>query len=178
MYVRAMYLCVAAILCSCIDITIGSCTPPTSFCGNNELELSGYSDCNDKVDKDDTAHQPVVSFEHADSDTLYTLIMVDPDAPAPDNPSLAYWLHWLVTNIKGSNFGSDDLGGTTVMEYEGPSPPKGTHRYQFMLLKQNGQVTTVKPRSRARFQLKDFLANEKFDCNDIGTFQYKVKVDE
>ncbi|CAC5414679.1 unnamed protein product [Mytilus coruscus] len=174
MYVRAVYLSVAAILFSCIDITIGSCTPPSSFCGNIELELSGYSSCNDKVEKEDTTHQPIVSFEHADSDNLYTLIMVDPDAPDPENPSLAYWLHWLVTNIQGSDFGSEDLGGTPIMEYEGPSPPKGTHRYQFLLLKQTGKVTVTKPRRRARFQLKDFLANEKFDCNDVATFQYKV----
>lgn len=27
--------------------------------------------------------------------------MVDPDAPSPDNPTMAQWLHWIVANIPG-----------------------------------------------------------------------------
>jgi hypothetical protein len=30
---------------------------------------------------------------------LYTLLMVDPDAPSRENPKYAQWLHWMVTNI-------------------------------------------------------------------------------
>jgi phosphatidylethanolamine-binding protein (PEBP) family uncharacterized protein len=29
----------------------------------------------------------------------YTLIMVDPDAPSPDDPKMKEWLHWIVANI-------------------------------------------------------------------------------
>jgi phosphatidylethanolamine-binding protein (PEBP) family uncharacterized protein len=32
----------------------------------------------------------------------YTLLMVDPDAPSPDNPAMREWLHWIVTNIPGA----------------------------------------------------------------------------
>ena len=33
---------------------------------------------------------------------MYTVLMVDPDAPSRDNPSNKYWLHWAIGNIKAS----------------------------------------------------------------------------
>ena len=35
------------------------------------------------------------------STDLYTLMMVEPDAPSPTNPSFKNFLHWLVINIPG-----------------------------------------------------------------------------
>ncbi|WVZ80844.1 hypothetical protein U9M48_028290 [Paspalum notatum var. saurae] len=32
---------------------------------------------------------------------LFTLVMTDPDAPSPSEPSMKEWLHWLVANIPG-----------------------------------------------------------------------------
>lgn len=34
------------------------------------------------------------------SSGTYTLLLVDPDAPTPDDPKFAYWRHWVVSNIK------------------------------------------------------------------------------
>ena len=60
------------------------------------------------------------------------LIMDDPDAP------MGTWVHWLVWNIppnitgfpKGENItypqGKNDFG---KLDYGGPCPPSGTHRY-------------------------------------------------
>jgi hypothetical protein len=39
----------------------------------------------------------------------YTLVMVDPDAPSPSNPTLRNVLHWLVTDIPGSTSPSQGL---------------------------------------------------------------------
>jgi hypothetical protein len=39
----------------------------------------------------------------------YTLVMVDPDAPSPSNPTLRNILHWLVTDIPGSTSPSQGL---------------------------------------------------------------------
>lgn len=64
------------------------------------------------------------------------LIMDDPDAP------MGTWVHWLVWNIppnstgfsKGENItyllGTNDFG---TLNYGGPCPPSGTHRYFFKL---------------------------------------------
>nr|QLM02185.1 flowering locus T 1C_1 [Miltoniopsis roezlii] len=44
---------------------------------------------------------PTVEIGGGDELTLYTLVMVDPDAPSPTNPVNREYLHWLVTDIPG-----------------------------------------------------------------------------
>ncbi|KAF6252583.1 phosphatidylethanolamine-binding protein [Scenedesmus sp. NREL 46B-D3] len=78
------------------------------------------------------AQAPRVSYDAA-AGKRYTLLMVDPDAPSPDNPAVREWLHWAVTNIPA---GSDVANGFTVTEYAGPTPPRGTHRYILLLYEQ------------------------------------------
>lgn len=34
---------------------------------------------------------------------FFTLIMTDPDAPSPSEPSLREWVHWIVTDIPGNS---------------------------------------------------------------------------
>ena len=80
---------------------------------------------------------PALSFsdipENAKS---LALIVDDPDAP------MGTWVHWVVWNIppntagfsKGENItfpqGKNDFG---KLDYGGPCPPSGTHRYYFKL---------------------------------------------
>ncbi|XP_024532192.1 protein MOTHER of FT and TFL1 homolog 1 isoform X2 [Selaginella moellendorffii] len=59
-----------------------------------------------------------------DDGSLFTLVMTDPDAPSPAEPSLGEYLHWLVTDIPG---GTDPSKGKGVLPYERPKPPAGTH---------------------------------------------------
>ncbi|CAN1162631.1 Protein HEADING DATE 3A [Linum perenne] len=57
-------------------------------------------------------NQPRVDIGGDDLRTFYTLVMVDPDAPSPSDPSLREYLHWLVTDIPattGANFGNPSL---------------------------------------------------------------------
>ncbi|KAG0544436.1 hypothetical protein BDA96_02G275500 [Sorghum bicolor] len=42
---------------------------------------------------------PHVEIEGHDQTKLYTLVMVDPDAPSPSKPEYREYLHWLVTDI-------------------------------------------------------------------------------
>ncbi|CAE8626955.1 unnamed protein product, partial [Polarella glacialis] len=70
-----------------------------------------------------------------------SLVMLDPDAPAragdgsgpaPFGP----WLHWLVTDCDGGSV----AGGRQLCSYMGPAPPRGNHRYIFVLFQQLGDV--------------------------------------
>ncbi|KAL0353170.1 UNVERIFIED_CONTAM: protein MOTHER of FT and TFL1 [Sesamum angustifolium] len=92
----------------------------------------------------------------------YTLVMVDPDAPSPSEPTYREWLHWLVIDIPE---GSDAGEGKEVMEYMGPQPPTGIHRYVFVAFKQNGLMEMVRrrPVERGHFNTRQFASE-----NDLG----------
>lgn len=81
--------------------------------------------------------QPKFTFE-AKPDQLHTLVMVDPDAPSRKDPALREILHFMVSNIPGS----DVEKGNILAEYVGSGPPLGTglHRYVFLLYKQKGKL--------------------------------------
>ena len=49
-----------------------------------------------------TAAKPQVDYAAALSPNDYfTIIMYDPDAPSPDDPTCRNWLHWIYINAKG-----------------------------------------------------------------------------
>ena len=75
-----------------------------------------------------TQSQPKVTYEGAVTSKMYTLAMVDPDAPSRDDPKAAQWLHWLVVNIPGDKLesGQDIDHGKVLMQHNDPSPPKGS----------------------------------------------------
>ncbi|KAL5579284.1 hypothetical protein UlMin_011726 [Ulmus minor] len=96
---------------------------------------------------------------------LYTLVMVDPDAPSPSEPTLREWLHWIVVDIPQ---GFDASKGKELMEYMGPQPPTGIHRYVFALFKQEGgslagAVLLRRPETRSNFSTRQFAAD-----NELG----------
>lgn len=68
--------------------------------------------------------------------TLYTLILTDPDASRE-------WRHWTVVNIPGTNVASGD----TQAEYVGAGPPPGSglHRYVFVVYRQPGRIAIEEP---------------------------------
>jgi phosphatidylethanolamine-binding protein (PEBP) family uncharacterized protein len=109
----------------------------------------GQTNANGKaMTKKNTVSEPTVSFT-GNPDTLYTLVMSDPDAAAKS------WLHWLVVNIPGDS--NDIFQGETVMSYTGPSPPSGTHRYIFTLYQQpSGSIMVTKPYERGNFPVEAF----------------------
>ena len=62
------------------------------------------------------------------------LIMEDPDAP------MGTWVHWIVFNIPVTDIieensvpGIQGINDFRKLEYGGPCPPSGTHRYFFRL---------------------------------------------
>ncbi|KAL0415752.1 UNVERIFIED_CONTAM: protein MOTHER of FT and TFL1 [Sesamum latifolium] len=77
---------------------------------------------------------------------LYTLVMTDPDAPSPSEPSMREWVHWIVTDIpgrsnvtrerensggdgrRGGKGGEDEGGGCTGKEKGGGHRRRGGER--------------------------------------------------
>ncbi|GMH17074.1 hypothetical protein Nepgr_018915 [Nepenthes gracilis] len=94
------------------------------------------------------------------SDTLYTLVMTDPDAPSPSEPSMREWVHWIVTDIPGGNSVSraSEIGaGRELLAYVGPRPPVGIHRFIFVLFEQKQALRSAEqPISRANFSTRLF----------------------
>nr|AEU08961.1 flowering locus T [Litchi chinensis]AEU08963.1 flowering locus T [Litchi chinensis]AEU08965.1 flowering locus T [Litchi chinensis] len=98
-------------------------------------------------------NQPRVDVGGDDLRTCYTLVMVDPDAPSPSEPSLREYLHWLVTDIPattGATFGQE------IVSYESPRPTVGIHRFVFVLFRQPSRQTMYAPGWRQNFNTKDF----------------------
>ena len=81
----------------------------------------------------ETQVEPEVEYQ-AIPNTLYTLILHDPDAVGGNH------LHWAIININGNNLHA----GEQLLEYKGPAPPKGTgkHRYIFLLFEQSERINT------------------------------------
>lgn len=73
-------------------------------------------------------------------------MLVDPDAPTPDNPKFAYWRHWVVSNIKSSSTSSQLSSGNILTEYLGPGPKDESkpHRYLFLLFKEPEELSLKK----------------------------------
>lgn len=80
---------------------------------------------------------PPLKFKNVSEDTKsMALIVDDPDAP------MGTWVHWVVWNMEPSingisegeqikaEKGKNDFG---KLNYGGPCPPRGTHRYYFKL---------------------------------------------
>lgn len=102
-----------------------------SVFGNNERIPSKYTCDGGNVN-------PPLEFLDVPKDAKSLILIVDD----PDSPS-KIWSHWVLGNIspstkkisensvpKGSREGMNDFG---KIEYGGPCPHSGTHRYQFKL---------------------------------------------
>lgn len=102
---------------------------------------------------------PQVSWQ-ADPNSLYTLIMTDPDVPSRRYPVNREFLHWLVVNIPGDNV----HGGQHVVEYFGSQPPPGTgyHRYTFAVFRQRNTIS-VGQVQRPLFSTKRFVRVHNLD---------------
>ena len=72
-----------------------------------------------------------LTWPTASEDNLYTLIMLDPDAPSRHRPRPGAALHWMVANIPGTHVDQ----GTQLASYLGAGPPEnsGLHRYPYVV---------------------------------------------
>lgn len=89
---------------------------------------------------------PPLNFDHIPSGTSTLAIIVDdPDAPG------GTWTHWLIWNIPVTHHlkedhapGTQGINDFGKINYDGPCPPKGTHRYFFKVYALDFQLDTPK----------------------------------
>ncbi|XGW29472.1 hypothetical protein V3C99_008917 [Haemonchus contortus] len=111
--------------------------------------------------------KPSLSW-NAEPEALYTVIMVDLDAPSKKDPSLSEFLHWLVVNIHGQSINS----GHELASYRGPRPPVGSgpHRYYFLVFKQKNPIPKKDVESRPRFDALAFARQNGMGDPIAGNF--------
>ncbi|KAH7983104.1 protein D1 [Rhipicephalus sanguineus] len=134
---------------------------------------------NGTLTPEQTAEMPEVALVGAiNCMPPFALVMLDPDAPSRQNPSLRSWLHWMVIN---ANTTRTLHKGEQAVEYNGPTPPEGSgpHRYVFLAFCQGGKrvkASTVKTRRRKKFHLKKFRRKIGDTVPFGGTFFYAENV--
>jgi len=119
-----------------------------------------------RVSQAATARPPTVALASASSAHLYTLVMIDPDAPSSSSPAMAQWLHYLHCDIPGhilsasvalapssssASESSSPPRSTVMANYAPPTPPAGTgyHRYVLYVFRQSGRMGATASSSRA-----------------------------
>ncbi len=93
---------------------------------------------------------------------LLTLLIVDPDAHYPSNPTDKYMLHNMVIN-------NDEI----IWRYKSPNPPmdSGPHRYYIQLYKQSNRIKLDEPiAQRNQFDLESFV--KKYKLKKVDEFVF------
>ncbi|KAF9000247.1 PEBP-like protein [Cyathus striatus] len=106
----------------------------------------------DHVPPTAVAIPPIFNVVGAKTTGPYVAVMVDPDAPTPQDPSVSQVRHFLASNFYGVEFPSGQLlvnFTAPPSPWFQPAPPAGSdpHRYAILLFKQpssfNKQVQTL-----------------------------------
>ncbi|ORY80030.1 phosphatidylethanolamine-binding protein-like protein, partial [Protomyces lactucae-debilis] len=112
------------------------------------------------LDLNVTSFAPLINFTGS-ANVRYTVAMVDPDAPTPQNPTSAQIRHWLVTDVQASTAPTNISSGNVLSGYRAPSPPAGSapHRYAFFLLQQpaGANITLGNQSAIQNFNLAAFI---------------------
>ncbi|HEY4735629.1 MAG TPA: YbhB/YbcL family Raf kinase inhibitor-like protein [Gemmatimonadaceae bacterium] len=150
-----------------------------------EFEQGGEIPARFTCEGDDISPPLAWSQTPASAKTL-ALIVDDPDAPDPAKPQRVY-VHWVVYNIpvaaslkenaskagmpKGAVQGKNDWG---KVEYGGPCPPIGRHRYFFKLYALDIELTGLSAPTKA--DLERAMTGHVIETGELmGTYQ-KVAV--
>jgi phosphatidylethanolamine-binding protein (PEBP) family uncharacterized protein len=120
----------------------------------------------EKLNLQDTQKKPKIRLE-LQKNKLYTLMMVDPDAPSPTNPYLKYVLHWLVVNTTD-----------TILPFNPPAPPAGSgeHRYYVFLFEQPKNIRIIKTPERHKFNLNNFT--NEYGLKPISYAMFRTQRDK
>ena len=118
----------------------------------------------DLTEKNDIYNiQPLVILYNANIKRLYLLVMYDPDAPNGVEKKTGNYIytHW-VALLDAKNPGQIK---TTLVNYEPPSPPRGTHKYKFCLYDIKNMGFTKLEQINNMFRLENNENNENHENN-------------
>jgi phosphatidylethanolamine-binding protein (PEBP) family uncharacterized protein len=116
--------------------------------------------------------QPIISISSppTSSAATYTFMMIDPDAPTPDDPKFGYWRHWVVAAIPSpsATTSPDDITtrGKTLTQYLAPGPKdeSGPHRYLFLLFEESAGESLEK----ADVGGEEFVERRSFRAEELA----------
>lgn len=127
-------------------------------------------------------HEPTVRYAAAGEDTLYTLMMTNPDGHLFDNEG--EYIHWLIGNIPGS----DVSRGEKLVDYIQPFPVRGTgaHRFVFVLFEQNknidyGYIKRPSPCTELvdrAHRTVDYFSDHRDDVTPVGLAFFQSEWDD
>ena len=115
---------------------------------------------------------PYISYNYfiCITDTMYTLLCVDPDVPTssfgtPDFPML----HWQVANIMSGDVSS----GHEVLTYSGPAPLNNQgHTYYFLLYQQTEEVNVTDFPNFTNPIGARYAPTEWLECEELNRVYY------
>ncbi|KIY47891.1 PEBP-like protein [Fistulina hepatica ATCC 64428] len=116
------------------DVTFSIVYPRLSFAPGQVVQLAL------------TADEPQISitFANDSGNALYTLAMLDPDAPSRADPKFRSWRHWVITGLKpGKPYAIRTKPATTPYRAPKPPPGSGLHRYAFFLFREPESSFTI-----------------------------------
>ncbi|KAI8075319.1 phosphatidylethanolamine-binding protein [Gongronella butleri] len=141
------------------------------YSGNEHVELGNH------LTPAQTAQAPTIMYIPANEEpnALYTLLLLDPDAPSSKDPKFSPYRHWVVGNIPAQHQDQVNAAANQVTAYAGPTPPAGTgdHRYVFLLYKQAAQQSyspTALGQDRRSFKYKDFVQQHQLQLVAVNFF--------
>jgi large subunit ribosomal protein L35 len=136
--------------------------------------------------------RPVIKiqeFEKIADDSLYTVLIVDPDTPDLENDTFKTTLHWAVTNIPLSNVNHEvDVSmANELVTYLPPHPEKNspTHRYCVWVFRQSSTPEQIRKLdfalddepllTRDNFKIRQFV--EKHQLVPVGAHLWRCDYD-
>ena len=116
------------------------------------------------------------------TEALYTLLVVDADAPNYETQSYSQRLHYYKSDISlNHSTGEQDLFGSGIgkeaLGWEAPLPPRGSgvHRYVFLLLRQSSSSSA--PTQREDFDVRS-LSEQGSEITALSLFRSKWTKEE
>jgi len=113
----------------------------------------------------------------------YTICMIDPDAPDPENDCFMTLLHWLVTDIPITHLShAVDLStGKIQLPYILPHPYRGMqyHRYTLFVFEQPAPtpgLPDIPPPPRERFDIRSFTEKRRLEA--VGAHMFRSEFDD